>query len=135
MSIIWREAIINTLKKRDGYNCKICGQPFIEIAPPEIDHIKALSIGGENTLKNLQMAHSICNRKKLRGSLIEIQKINNNNNIFDQFEKMKEEKIIILLRENGGNISRTCRESGLTRKKLCLFLKKHHIIVSKSTIK
>ncbi len=48
---------------RDGLVCGICGG---EVAPDDvhIDHIQPVSRGGSNDLDNLQVTHSVCNKRK-----------------------------------------------------------------------
>lgn len=49
--------------ERDGYTCGIC---WIEVDPDDVhlDHVKPFSKGGETTLKNLRVTHSLCNMRK-----------------------------------------------------------------------
>ena len=51
---------------RDGYVCGICGD---DVAPDdvEIDHIVPVVHGGRDDTSNLQVTHSLCNRKKGSG--------------------------------------------------------------------
>lgn len=121
---IWRECLINSLIEKHGNKCKICQQDFIEIAPPEIDHIKPVATGGENIFKNLQLVHSICNKKRPYGNRI----INNkNSNAFNDLEKIKKERIIEIFNKNDKNSSKTAREVGMSRRQLNYFLDKNGI--------
>lgn len=45
---------------RDGYICQLCSTP-VEPDDVHIDHIIPWSIGGPDTLENLQVTHSRCN--------------------------------------------------------------------------
>jgi DNA-binding NtrC family response regulator len=65
-----REIVIAALIARDGNYCKICRNEFNEISPPEIDHIRPKISGGTDELNNLQLSHSICNRRKGKAKLI-----------------------------------------------------------------
>lgn len=49
--------------ERDGYVCQLCGN---EVEPEDvhIDHIFPRSLGGSDSLKNLQVTHSVCNLRK-----------------------------------------------------------------------
>ena len=59
--------------KRDGFTCQYCGA-----TPPgvllEIDHIKAVSLGGENGDENLITACFDCNRGKAARDLTSVPK-------------------------------------------------------------
>lgn len=61
---------LKTVYARDGWLCKICGEPvnFIRQHPdpmsPSLDHIIPLSKGGPHTFANVQLAHLICNLRK-----------------------------------------------------------------------
>jgi 5-methylcytosine-specific restriction endonuclease McrA len=63
---------LSVLFGRDGGRCKICDRKLnkTHIVPhkkaPTIDHIKPLSLGGEHSYKNTQLACFICN--SLKGS-------------------------------------------------------------------
>lgn len=48
---------------RDGYVCGLCGGA-VEPDDVHIDHIHPRSLGGPNTLENLQVSHSLCNIRK-----------------------------------------------------------------------
>jgi 5-methylcytosine-specific restriction endonuclease McrA len=60
---------------RDGYDCYICnipvdltathvqGQPGWEMYP-HIEHVIPLSLGGDDTLQNVKIAHAKCNMAK-----------------------------------------------------------------------
>ncbi len=55
---------------RDGYLCMLCGDPldmdaeFPDPNYPTIDHILALSVGGDHSYANVQAAHFRCNTAK-----------------------------------------------------------------------
>lgn len=59
-----RIAIINTIKKRDGYFCYICKQKFSAENLPTIDHYIPKAHGGTWQLENLRLAHNLCNSLK-----------------------------------------------------------------------
>ena len=63
----YRTAIVDSLVVRDGPLCQICQRSFTSESPPTIDHIIARSVGGPNTLSNLQLLHHICNLNKGSG--------------------------------------------------------------------
>lgn len=48
---------------RDGYVCQICGGDVAE-DDIHLDHIYPWSKGGETTLSNLRVTHSLCNIRK-----------------------------------------------------------------------
>jgi 5-methylcytosine-specific restriction endonuclease McrA len=48
----------------EEFECGICGVPFYENEPVEVDYIIPYSKGGELTRENLQAAHPRCNRSK-----------------------------------------------------------------------
>jgi hypothetical protein len=52
------------LLKRQGNRCGISGAPIFLGDDMEVDHIKPLAVGGEDTKENLQLAHKEENRKK-----------------------------------------------------------------------
>lgn len=54
-----RKAVI----ERDGMVCQICGEDIPD-GDLHIDHIFPVSLGGADTLDNLQAAHSACNVRK-----------------------------------------------------------------------
>ena len=60
------------LFKRDNGICQICGMPVHPVKLSDdnwdgtIDHIVPLSLGGEHSLNNCQLAHRICNSLKCR---------------------------------------------------------------------
>jgi 5-methylcytosine-specific restriction endonuclease McrA len=64
---------LTVLRDRDNGTCRICGQPvdFARRSPhPEaatIDHVVALSRGGEHSYRNTQLAHLRCNSEKGAG--------------------------------------------------------------------
>lgn len=49
--------------ERDGWTCKICGGKVVR-SDASLDHIKAISIGGEHSYANVQTAHRLCNSRK-----------------------------------------------------------------------
>ena len=49
--------------RRDGYCCKHCGEQFSR-RQLELDHIKPISTGGDDSIENLQTLCRTCNRKK-----------------------------------------------------------------------
>lgn len=49
--------------ERDGLICGLCGGP-VDPLDVEIDHIFPVSLGGSSDPSNLQVAHSLCNRRK-----------------------------------------------------------------------
>jgi len=55
-----REEFRTALKKRDGWFCKEC-QALEDL---EIDHVRALSMGGLSTMENLQLLCRFCNTRK-----------------------------------------------------------------------
>lgn len=59
-----RTEIINFLAERDGYFCYICGIGFTKDDPETIEHFIPLARGGTWELKNLKLAHQLCNSKK-----------------------------------------------------------------------
>lgn len=59
-----RIAIINLIKRRDGYFCYICKERFNLEDPPTIDHYIPKAHGGTWELGNLRLAHSLCNSLK-----------------------------------------------------------------------
>ena len=61
----------NKLYKRDCGICKICGMPVLAKGVDyywsgSIDHIVPISLGGEHSMSNCQLAHRICNSIKLQ---------------------------------------------------------------------
>jgi len=55
--------LLETLWERNGRICGICLAPM-DLAGGHIDHIIPRSMGGGDTLENLQSSHAICNIKK-----------------------------------------------------------------------
>jgi len=60
---------------RDGYDCYLCGTPVDLTAPhnmkdpgwetyPHVEHVIPLSLGGDDTLENVKIAHAKCNLAK-----------------------------------------------------------------------
>src|SRR3989442_13950980 len=60
----YRKVIIDFLLDRQAGNCAIFEQPFSEIATTEIDHVHPRSKGGEDSIRNFQLLHHICNVRK-----------------------------------------------------------------------
>jgi 5-methylcytosine-specific restriction endonuclease McrA len=64
---------ITVLRLRDEDTCRICGKPVDFTAQPPhpsaatIDHVIALSRGGEHSYGNTQLAHLRCNTAKGAG--------------------------------------------------------------------
>ena len=64
-----RRNTIDRLRERDGSLCHLCLHPLwfdcpkrkLDDLAPSIDHILPKSMGGTNTLKNLKLAHRVCN--------------------------------------------------------------------------
>lgn len=52
------------LLNRDGNICALCIEPILHMKDATIDHIIPLSRGGADTLENMQITHSKCNRQK-----------------------------------------------------------------------
>lgn len=59
-----RASIIEAIKRRDGYFCYICKNPFSAEDPPTIEHFIPLAHKGTWDLENLRIAHSKCNSMK-----------------------------------------------------------------------
>ena len=61
------------IAERDNHTCQLCHDPVdMTIAwpdprSPSIDHVLALSRGGDDTPANVQLAHLACNTRKGRG--------------------------------------------------------------------
>lgn len=49
--------------ERDGLTCQICYTP-VELGDVHLDHIKPWSRGGQHTVANLRVTHSLCNIKR-----------------------------------------------------------------------
>lgn len=67
----WRGIRITKLMARDGCNCKLCGEPLDrkirdDKSPRYItfDHKLPRSKGGDDKIKNLQLAHQECNNAR-----------------------------------------------------------------------
>lgn len=65
--------LIEAIKKRDGYACFFCCDPFTDNNHPTIEHLLAISSGGSNGIANLALAHESCNMAA--GSLSIMEKI------------------------------------------------------------
>lgn len=63
LSLFVEDVSISFLYYRDGGVCKLCNQ-FCDYEDASIDHIHPLSLGGEHSYKNTQLAHSVCNCRK-----------------------------------------------------------------------
>jgi hypothetical protein len=63
---VWRSKVY----RRDRWCCQLCGDPVDRDAQvphplaPTLDHILPLSLGGEHSYGNVQLAHFICNSRK-----------------------------------------------------------------------
>lgn len=57
-----KKDVVIRLVRRDGCRCAHCGRRD----NLTIDHIKALSLGGTNNIRNLQLLCSECNNQKAR---------------------------------------------------------------------
>ncbi|AID58955.1 hypothetical protein PBI_GAIA_136 [Mycobacterium phage Gaia] len=61
---------ISVLADRDGYVCQLCGNPvdmslrFPDSGSASMDHIMPVSLGGEHSYANTQLAHLFCNIRK-----------------------------------------------------------------------
>lgn len=53
----------NVVLERDGLTCQLCLLP-VEPDDIHLDHIKPWSKGGEHSVSNLQVTHSVCNMRK-----------------------------------------------------------------------
>jgi 5-methylcytosine-specific restriction endonuclease McrA len=67
----WRGQKVTSLLARDGFNCTICGEALdrkiVDPANPEyitFDHIQPRSLGGLTDLRNLRLAHRVCNERR-----------------------------------------------------------------------
>jgi transcriptional regulator with PAS, ATPase and Fis domain len=123
----WRKPIINCLIEKDGNYCKICNLPFSNIAPPEIDHIISVNQGGIDSIKNYQLVHSICNRKKGGGKIIN-QFLNGlTSKLGYSLEKeiydLKVLRIKEALEKTEGNITKAANLLNITRRELGYFIK------------
>ena len=58
------------IAERDSYTCQLCGDPVdMGLRAPDrmsatIDHVVPLSVGGNDTRSNVQLAHWSCNSRK-----------------------------------------------------------------------
>lgn len=55
---------INKLKEKQKDICPLCNEKIFNNDKIHIDHIKPISKGGEDTIKNMQITHSDCNLSK-----------------------------------------------------------------------
>jgi len=58
-----KEEIMN-LKEKQNNICPLCHKKIFNTDETHIDHIKPISKGGEDNIKNMQITHSICNLQK-----------------------------------------------------------------------
>ena len=66
-----RHQLIAWLRKRDGMDCCICGNPITKKSGfwgPSIEHKQPLSKGGKHTPENIGLAHTLCNNLKGNGT-------------------------------------------------------------------
>ncbi len=56
------EEIKEQVKRRDGYQCRCCGETNKKLL--EVDHLTSFYLGGRNTLDNLQTLCRTCNQAK-----------------------------------------------------------------------
>lgn len=109
------EVTYSELYHRDGGICQVCGLP---VHPEKlidnswdgtIDHIVPLSLGGEHSMRNCQLAHRICNslkRQQAEAYKIDWEKKSQENNYW----RIKYENYISLMCSDvsyGGRISGT----------------------------
>ena len=60
-----RKALVEKLHKLQGGKCYICSEDInLSLSSTDIDHIKALSLGGTDSENNFGLTHSHCNRSK-----------------------------------------------------------------------
>lgn len=66
-----KEQIVDAdIYERDGWVCRICGElvnagvSWPDPLSPSLDHIVPISLGGEHSLANVQLAHLGCNSRK-----------------------------------------------------------------------
>lgn len=64
----WRVLVVSLLLERDGDCCGVCGGLIDSDATGDlalsVDHVVALSCGGEHHARNLQLTHLKCNMEK-----------------------------------------------------------------------
>ena len=65
------------LHKQQGRKCNGCQRSFA-LKDMEVDHIKALSKGGKDTITNKQLLCSLCNRRKGSGTMRDLKRRNQN---------------------------------------------------------
>lgn len=73
-AMMWRYKLVEHLRERDGDRCALCRKVMrfgVTTGPrggddlgATIDHVLPRSLGGEDDLSNLQLAHWSCNRAK-----------------------------------------------------------------------
>lgn len=59
-----RKKLVKFLIERDGTNCWICFNPFTWDNKATLDHIIPKCLGGTNDVRNLALAHSLCNSRR-----------------------------------------------------------------------
>lgn len=62
---------INRLVAEYGGQCYLCHKEFIKKSDITIDHLVAKSMGGNDSIENLRLAHIECNQSKKNMSLEE----------------------------------------------------------------
>lgn len=68
--LLMDEIIDHEVFERDRWICQLCGEPvspecrWPDPLSPSIDHIVPLSMGGEHSIDNVQLAHLGCNSRK-----------------------------------------------------------------------
>ena len=75
--------------ERDGYICKYCGKKF-DIKDLHIDHIRPVSLGGDNRETNLATSCFRCNIEKSCKRIKEFENYDDN----DDFDNRYREKVI-----------------------------------------
>lgn len=61
----WNARTIKLVRGQE-YKCPICEQLFTEDSTIEIDHVKPIALGGEDTTSNIQAVHDYCHSAKTR---------------------------------------------------------------------
>jgi 5-methylcytosine-specific restriction endonuclease McrA len=73
---IRRKTVEELLFERDGVKCFFCDLPFSKVGnPPTLEHLLAISDGGNNHLSNLCLAHEECNKAAANLSIVEKVKL------------------------------------------------------------
>lgn len=126
--------------KRDGFTCQYCGRHAPDVLL-EIDHIKPVADGGDNSILNLITSCRDCNRGKGKRKLTESVEVGKQFNQLKELEERRqqaemmlewreelmryqERQIDILCREFCGDDSGICVNSS-GRLKLKLYIKKY----------